>query len=149
MAFTFKFSKVLALKEKEKDAAKSGYNEAVQKFENAATELYLLLKQKEEFIEEKEQQIQKGIPIAKIQNAERFLLSLEKSINYWQGQVAKTRRSMEIKQQYLLEKNIEVKKYEKLKEKSWNSFSQFEKTEQNKMMDEISIQQYMNRGNQV
>lgn len=146
MVFQYKFAKLLSIKENEKDIVLEEYNEAVNKFEKAATKLYDLLKQKEDLQAQQSLQFQTGLNIGQIQDLARFLLMLEKSIDQWQLQVAKARKFMELKQQHLLEKNIEVKKYEKIKEKAWIAYNQLEKAEENKLMDEISIQQYMNRG---
>lgn len=147
MAFKYKFEKLLSIKENEKDVVIGEYNDAVQKFEKAATKLYQLLKQKEDLIDQQGKQLTSGLNIRQIQDLQRFLPFLDKSIAEWQVQVAKARKFMELKQQLLLEKNIEVKKYEIMKEKSLAAYSQLEKAEENKLMDEISIQQYMNRGN--
>jgi flagellar FliJ protein len=147
MAFKYKFDKLLSIKENEKDIVVGEYNDAVQKFENAATRLYELLKQKEDLMDQQGRQLTSGLNIRQIQDLQRFLPLLDKSIGEWQIQVAKARKFMELKQQFLLEKNIEVKKYEIIKEKARDAYSQLEKAEENKLMDEISIQQYMNRGN--
>ncbi|KEF39879.1 flagellar export protein FliJ [Schinkia azotoformans MEV2011] len=147
MAFKYKFEKLLSIKENEKDVVIGEYNDAAQKFEKAATKLYELLKQKEDLIDQQGKQLTSGLNIRQIQDLQRFLPFLDKSIAEWQVQVAKARKFMELKQQLLLEKNIEVKKYEIMKEKSLVAYSQLEKAEENKLMDEISIQQYMNRGN--
>lgn len=147
MVFKYKFDKLLSIKENEKDIVIGEYNDAVQKFENAATRLYELLKQKEDLIDQQSRQLTSGSNIRQIQDLQRFLPLLDKSIAEWQVQVAKARKFMELKQQLLLEKNIEVKKYEIIKEKAWVAYSQLEKAEENKLMDEISIQQYMYRGN--
>ncbi|HHY74625.1 MAG TPA: flagellar biosynthesis chaperone FliJ [Bacillus bacterium] len=147
MSFKYKFEKLLTIKENEKDMVIGEYNEAVHKFETAATKLYELLKQKEDVEAQQNSQFQSGLYIGQIQSQQRFMLLLEKSIGESQLQVAKTRKNMELKQQLLLEKNIEVRKYEKIREKARDAYIQLEKAEENKLMDEISIQQFMYRGN--
>lgn len=147
MGFKYKFEKLLTIKENEKDKVIGEYNVAVHNFEKAATKLYELLKQKEDIQAQQSMQLQIGLNIGRIQELQRFLLVHENVINLCQTEVAQARRMMEMKEQLLLEKNIEVKKYEKIKEKNWDAYCQFERAEENKIMDEISIQQYMNRGN--
>lgn len=147
LSFKYKFEKLLTIKENEKDMVIGEYNEAVHKFETAATKLYELLKQKEDVEAQQNSQFQSGLYIGQIQSQQRFMLLLEKSIGESQLQVAKTRKNMELKQQLLLEKNIEVRKYEKIREKARDAYIQLEKAEENKLMDEISIQQFMYRGN--
>ena len=54
---------------------------------------------------------------------------------------------MNFYQDKLLQKNIEVKKYEVLKEKGKLVFLEEIRQLEAKQMDDISIQQYMHRGN--
>ncbi|MFV2046518.1 flagellar FliJ family protein [Metabacillus sp. YM-086] len=53
---------------------------------------------------------------------------------------------MNEKQIKLMQKNIEVKKYEKLKEKQLEQYILATKHSENKQMDDLSIQSYMYRG---
>ncbi|CRH76061.1 Chemotaxis CheF protein [Chlamydia trachomatis] len=45
-----------------------------------------------------------------------------------------------------MERNIEVKKYEKMKENDFLEFLHVMKEAENKEMDEISIRQYLSKG---
>jgi flagellar FliJ protein len=54
---------------------------------------------------------------------------------------------MQVKQAKLAELNIEVKKYEKMKEKHVQAVLEAIQESENKWMDEISIQQFVNRRN--
>lgn len=147
MEVDYRLNKLLLIKENEKDKVIGEYNDAVQTFEEVGNNLYKLLKQKEEIEAQYDLQMQYGLDVQRLQQLKRYLLQLEKSIKDKQHEVAKARQHMNVKEKLLLDKNIEVKKYEKMKEKAQVAFYQYEKSVETKLMDEISIQQYMNRGN--
>jgi len=146
MGYNFRFAKILSLKESEKDKALSEYNEALSKFEQVAERLYHSLKQKEDLEEIHKKKLQSGLSIDEIRHYQVFLGNLERTIHHYQQLVIQARRQLELKQAKLAELNIEVKKYEKMKEKYNLAYVQAVKSEENKFIDEISIQQYVNRG---
>ncbi|OEH91262.1 flagellar export protein FliJ [Bacillus solimangrovi] len=146
MSYQFKLEKIMNLKEREKDESVGEYNEAVKAFQEVGQRLYELLKKKEDLESVKHTQIRKKISISEIQQTERFIKSLEQSIMHVQQLVAQSREKMNVKEVKLVEKNIEVKKFERIKENQWNSHQESLKFEEKKLMDEISIQQYMHRG---
>ncbi|HZG61091.1 MAG TPA: flagellar export protein FliJ [Anoxybacillus sp.] len=147
MVYQFKLEKILSIKENEKDKALREYNEAVKRFEEVAKKLYHFLKQKEDYEEMHQQKLQAGLPIQEIRYFQQFITNLERTISHYQQLVAQARQQMQLKQLKLAELNIEVKKYEKMKEKYFQTFLQTMQAEENKLMDEISIQQFVNRGN--
>lgn len=146
MHYQFKFDKILNLKEREKDEALSIYHEAVKKFEAAAEKLYDLLKKKEDMEAYQSSRLVAGLPVQEIRYHQLFLGNLDKTIDYYQKMVINTRKQMSFFQEKLMEKNIEVKKYEKIKEKDFHHFREEIKYTEGKQMDDISIQQFMNRG---
>jgi flagellar protein FliJ len=147
VGYQFKFEKILFIKENEKDKALGEYNEAVKRFEEVAKKLYHFLKQKEDYEEMHQQKLQAGLPIQEIRYFQQFITNLERTISHYQQLVVQARQQMQLKQMKLAELNIEVKKYEKMKEKYFQTFLQKLQAEENKLMDEISIQQFVNRGN--
>jgi flagellar protein FliJ len=146
MSFQFKFEKIKTLKEREKDEAFSIYNDSVKKFEEVAGKLYELLKQKEDLEEYQSIKLQKGLTVQEIRHHQQFISNLEKTIDYYQKMVVNARNHMYFLQEKLLHKNIEVKKYEKMKEKGQVHYLEQQKTEEAKQMDDISIQHFVNRG---
>lgn len=147
MTFQFKLERIMNLKETEKDELTGEYNRAIDSFEKVGRKLYELLKKKEDLAILKGQQVQQGISISQIQQTERFIAALDQSIMHYQQLVAQARSKMTEAELLLIEKNKEVKKYEKMKEKQWHSYNKTIQYEEKKLMDEISIQQYMHRGN--
>jgi flagellar protein FliJ len=145
--YQFKFEKLLSIKESEKEKALSEYNEAVQRFEEVAEKLYSFLKQKEDYEELHKEKLQTGLSVQEIRHFQQFITNLERTISHYQLLVMQARQQLQQKQMKLFDLNMEVKKYEKMKEKYFQAFLQTIRAEENKLMDEISIQQFVNRGN--
>lgn len=147
MSFVYKFSKILSLREKEKDEAATVYFESVRKFEQVAEELYKKLKKKEAIEAFQAGQLAKGLSVQAIQHHQKFIANLDQSIDYYQQMVIHARNQMEFHRERLLEKNVEVKKYEKIKQHDYSKFLLAEKQQESKQLDEVSIQQFVNRSN--
>ncbi|XJZ28499.1 flagellar export protein FliJ [Bacillota bacterium Lsc_1132] len=147
MVYQFKFDKILQIKETEKGEAIVEYNGAVRKFEEAAEKLYELLKKKEDMELYQSTRLSNGLTVSEIRHHQQFIGNLQKSIEFYQKMVMNARTRMNLIQEKLMEKNVEVKKYEKIKEKDFLQYQEKAKLEEGRQMDNISIQQYMNRGN--
>jgi flagellar protein FliJ len=149
MQYQYRFEKVMSIREREKDEALDSYNQSVRRFEEAAGKLYELLKKKEDLEEFQFSKLASGLPVQEIRHYQHFIHSLEKTIEHYQQVVFNARNQMNYYQDKLTEKNIEVKKYEKMKEKDIVRFTESMKLAENRQMDDISIQLYANRGSQV
>ena len=135
------------LKEREKDEVLSTYNESVKRFEEAAESLFRSLKKKEDLESYQRSKLENGLSVQEIRHHQTFIHNLQKTIDHDQKVVVHTRNQMNFYQDKLLQKNIEVKKYEVLKEKGKIVFLEEIRQLEAKQMDDISIQQYMHRGN--
>ncbi|MFC0188894.1 flagellar export protein FliJ [Fictibacillus aquaticus] len=142
MGFQFKLEKVLGLKEKEKEAYESEFRLSVQKFEEAAHELYSLLKRKEEIENHADSQFHSKMFVNEIQSTQRFLLSMESKIHFLQKKVQAAREQMAFAQEKLLYKTVEVKKYETLKSKQKQEFQFLQSMMETKQNDEFSVLRY-------
>ncbi|RWR14124.1 flagellar export protein FliJ [Siminovitchia fortis] len=145
MKFDYKFQHILTLKEREKEETYSLYEESVRQFERAAKNLYELLKKKEVLEQFQSEKLETGFSIQKIRHHQLFINNLEETIDYWQKQVMATRNEMKHWEEKLLESNIEVKKYEKMKDKSYKYFQELINTYENNQMDEIAAIQFQHR----
>lgn len=145
--YQYKFEKILSIKEKEKNDAFTMYNESVRKFETAAEKLYKLLKKKEDLQNFQQEKMDLGMPVQEIRHHQQFLGNLEKIIEHYQTEVIEARYRMNVLHEKLTDKNMEVKKYEKIKEKDFGRFLDAVKETEAKNMDEISIRQFLNKGN--
>lgn len=136
--YIYRFEKILTVCEQEKTETELAYKEAVRFFEEIATKLYELLKKKEDLIEFQQQRLKIGSSIDEISHYARFIDSMEKMIEEVQQKVVQARTKMNWHEQKLLEKNLEVRKYEKMREKDFEAY----KEEQNRLeiilLDEIS-----------
>lgn len=147
MKYTYRFQKVLELKENEKERSLEDYNRSVSEFEKAAEKLYDCLKKKEVLEERTVSKLNTGMPVQEIRHFQQFVTNLEKTITHYQRLVVITRDNMQEKQLELTEKNIEVKKYEKMKEKHYEVHLEHVKASESKFMDDLSIQAFAHRGN--
>lgn len=137
----------MKLKEREKDEVLSTYNESVKRFEEAAENLFRSLKKKEDLEIYQRSKLENGLSVQEIRHHQTFIHNLQKTIDHDQKVVVHTRKQMNFYQDKLLQKNIEVKKYEVLREKGKIVFLEEIRQLEAKQMDDISIQQYMHRGN--
>ncbi|OIK15283.1 flagellar export protein FliJ [Bacillus sp. MUM 13] len=145
MIYKYKFDKILTIREKEKEDALAKYHGALKEFEEAAEKLYKLLKKKEDLQKFQEEKLNKGLSVQEIRHNQSFMDNLEKLIEHSQLQVLQARERMIRQQESLMQKNMEVKKYEKMKETDFIRFLDIIKADENKNMDEISIRQFMNK----
>lgn len=86
-----------------------------------------------------------GFSVHEIQHYQLFISNLEQTIHYQQQVVINARSKMQWHEQQLRERSIEVKKYEKMKEKDFERFKDQLLEDEQKHMDEISTIQFMNR----
>ncbi|KOO46609.1 flagellar export protein FliJ [Priestia koreensis] len=143
MVYQFKFSKIMSIKENEKERILNEYNEAVERFETVGQRLYDALKHKEQQIEEYNRKMMNGMSITELKQVQAFLDRTERLIEGLQKEVISARQYMQTKQFLLQEKNIEMKKYEKMKANDFHIYQEIQKSTEAKQMDEISLQQYM------
>ena len=143
--FQYKFEKILTVREKEKADAQAKYGEAVNKFEEIANKLYKLLKEKEELLQYQQEKMLEGLSVIELRQHQVFLGNVEKTIAHCQQQVIVARQRMEAYQAVLIERNIEVKKYEKIKEKQYKRYVEASKVEESIQMNDISIQTFLSK----
>ncbi|MBK5497565.1 flagellar export protein FliJ [Peribacillus sp. TH14] len=146
MIYQYKFEKILTIKEKEKRDALSKYNAALKTFEKVAEKLYKLLKKKEDLLEFQQEKLRNGLSVQEIRHHQLFMDNMEKLLSHCQQEVIEARYKMNVLQEVLLVRNIEVKKYEKMKENEFLKFLDVIKEAENKQMDEISIRQFFSKG---
>lgn len=139
MSFHFSMEKVLSVKQKEKESIEQELGEAVQAFESIAEEIYSLLKRKEDIENQSNFTFQQRIIVNDLQNTQRFLLSMTNKIKELQPLLQRARERMQVIQQRLLQQTIEVKKYEKLKERQLSAYKVEVASYENKQNDEFSV----------
>jgi flagellar protein FliJ len=140
--YQYRFAKILDIREQEKVQTEMAYKEAVKTFEEVATKLYDLLKKKEDLIEFQNERLQTGASVDEITHYARFFTSIEKTIEDLQKKVVQARVKMNWHEEKLLEKNIEVKKYEKMREKDFQSYQVEQERIEMIRLDELSSMLY-------
>jgi flagellar FliJ protein len=134
----FHLEKILNFQRSEKDSLENRYGQSVQFFEEVGKVLYNLLKKKEA-VEAKHVKILKnGIQLYELQANQHYMDNLLRQIERAQLKLNHARNQMDDLKTVLLHKSIEVKKYEKLKERSSANFFQETKRLEQVDMDEIA-----------
>lgn len=139
MANQFRLEKVLHIKEKEKDLSEIEFANAQHHFENVARKLYELLKKKEELEKQYENKMRTGMQADVIRQYNLHLQSLQNSILQQQLLVNQARFEMEQKRQAIVQKSIEIKKYNILKDKHLENVQTKQKRNEMNLLDELSI----------
>ena len=143
MAGTMALSKILVLRENEKNIAQKAYSQSLDSFEKIAKELYDILRRKEDAEETFENAIQSTAPIDRIKEQAAFIERLNNQISEIQRRLQIARADMEQKQAKLSVAHIEVKKFEKVIEVRQEIQDKNAKRMENAFMDEISMTQYL------
>jgi len=115
--YNYRFENVLTFRELEKTETETAFKNAVELFETAATALYDLLKKKEDTLDHQQDRMANGFSVDEIHHYARFIDSLEKKIAEVQQTVMQARSKMNWYEDKLLERTLEVRKFEKMKEK--------------------------------
>ncbi|WP_195891659.1 flagellar export protein FliJ [Bacillus ndiopicus] len=145
MQYTYRFEKILVVREQEKNEFEIAYKESVRVFEEIATRLYDLLKKKEDLITFQQDRLTIGASIDEISHYANFIDSMEKTIADVQQKVVQARSKMNWHEQKLLEKNLEVRKFEKMREKDFDAFKEEQNRIEAKQLDELSSLAYNKR----
>ncbi len=140
--FAYRFEHIKDFQERKKQETESVYQQAVEQFEKDATRLYHLLKEKENLIAQQAVEMQEGFSIEAIHHHTRYLKYLEEQIAIVQKEVVQSRAKMDWFEERLLEDTIEVKKYEKMKEKDYERYKEELKHIEAAQLDEISTIQF-------
>ncbi|CAM3077938.1 flagellar export protein FliJ [Filibacter tadaridae] len=146
-AYQYRFEKVLSFREQQKTETEIEYKNAIQAFEEVATKLYDLLKKKEDVFNKQQERMAIGFSINDIHHYSRFIGSLEKKIAELQQQVMQARSKMNWYEDKLLEKTLEVRKYEKMKENDQEHHRAEEEQLEAIRLDELSTLKYRRREN--
>lgn len=145
VAYQYKFAKVLSIREQEKSETELAYKESVHTFEKVATELYDLLKKKENTMDLQNDRLVSGLSIDEIHHYSNYIEGLQKRIDIVQKKVIQARSKMNWFEEKLVEKSLEVRKFEKIKEKDFEHFQQEQQRLETIQLDEISSLKFQNK----
>jgi len=136
--YNYRFESVLTFRELEKTETETEYKTSVEAFEVIATELYDLLKKKEETLDTQQERMVNGFSVDKIHHVARFIDSLEKKIVEVQEDVIQARSKMNWFEDKLLERRLEVRKFEKMRDKDQEQHRTENEHAEAKRLDELS-----------
>ena len=145
MNYNYRFEKILIVKDQEKTESELAFKESVNVFEEIATKLYELLKKKEDLIVYQQERLKVGSSIDEINHYSKFIDSMEKTIEDAQQKVVQARAKMNWHEQKLLEKNLEVRKYEKMRENDFERFKEDQLRIEAMQLDELSTIAYFKK----
>lgn len=143
--YKYRFDSIIVVKEQEKNEVELAYKKTVQDFETIAQNLYDSLKRKENLISYQEQRMKIGMNIQEMHSNAQFLESMEKTIADIQNKVIQARSKMEWFEEKLLEKTLECRKYEKMRERDYELFKIEEDRIEMIQLDELSQIAYYNK----
>lgn len=139
MTFQFRMDQVLDFKQHEQELTQKEFNDHQTQFEEIGYELYGILKKKELLQAEQNQRIQTGEQIKSIQQINIYIDQLDQRLKVLQVKLNNARETMNNTHERLITQTIDVKKYEKLKEKQFNRYQQHLYQEEMKHTDEIAV----------
>ncbi|TQR20922.1 flagellar export protein FliJ [Psychrobacillus vulpis] len=145
VVFHYKFDNVLTVREQEKSETEIAYKESVMTFERIATELYDLLKKKEDTTDFHNSMLTQGLSVDSIHHYTSYIDGLQKRIDVVQKDVIQARSKMNWFEEKLLERTLEVRKFEKMKEKDFDHFQQEQQRLETIQLDEISSLKFQNK----
>lgn len=146
-AYHYRFENVLTYRELEKTETEIEYQSAIEAFETVATKLYELLKKKEMTIEKQQSEMSEGSSVSDIHHYMRFIDSLEKQIAKLQQEVIRARSKMQWYEEKLLERTLEVRKFEKMKEKDREKYRDELEAKEAQRLDELSTMAFRGEEN--
>ncbi|WP_257350056.1 flagellar export protein FliJ [Pseudalkalibacillus decolorationis] len=145
MTFQFRMEQILEFKHNQKEIVLKEFTEHQGKFQELGMKLYELLKKKETCQQEQSERIYIGEQVRNIQHYGIYIDYLDKEATTIQQHLQIARENMEDAKNRLLEKTIDVKKYEKLKEKQYYRYQEHIKHREAQLMDELVVIRYTNQ----
>lgn len=146
MASIHAFQKILSHQERIKKNAQMEYQQTVDQFETVATNLYQLLKKKEEVQMQYNYYLESSGSVTTLATHHAYIDEINNKIKMIQVQVNQARTQMEIKQASLTEAHIEVKKFEKIVENKQLTEKNSALYKEAKQLDETSMRQFLKNG---
>ncbi|GGH82238.1 flagellar FliJ protein [Pullulanibacillus pueri] len=142
MAFVFRFDRMMKINESEKKVLERQYNEVYALLEEQGKKLIDLMQRKEKLQEQFETKKRQRVRVADVIDQTFLLQKIGHHIIEEQHRYNQMRVRVEQFHQKLMEKSIELKKFEKLKSIQQDNYAQLEKQKENKVMDEKAAINY-------
>jgi flagellar protein FliJ len=141
VAFEYRFERILKVNESEKKQLEQIYQELFRLLEAQAQKLIELMKKKEQLVNQFEGQKRKAMTVMGARDHLQILDSIGNKIHSEQDKYENIRERLEKFKVTLMDKSIELKKYEKLKDIHFNQYANAMKRYEDKQMDEAALHQ--------
>ncbi|MET1247893.1 flagellar export protein FliJ [Sporolactobacillus sp. STCC-11] len=144
MAFDYRFERVMKLAESEKQNLEVQYKKLFDDFENLAHILINMVEEKQRVQTELQEQMSQAITIDQMKMGFSDVDKIDFLISETNKNYLNAKARLEAFQAELQEKAIEVKKYEKMREKQQVIYHKLINRAEMKQMDEIAGQRTIN-----
>lgn len=141
MAFQYRFERILKVNESEKKQLEQIYQELFRLLEAQGQKLIDLMKKKETLVNQLEGQKKKKISVMGVRDHLQTLEYIGSQIIAEQEKYETIRERLEKFKAVLMDKSIEVKKYEKLRELHFDHYLSEMKRNEERQMDETALHQ--------
>ncbi|MCQ2008950.1 MAG: flagellar export protein FliJ [Sporolactobacillus sp.] len=145
MAFEYRFERVMKLAESEKQNLEAQYKRLFDDFERLARKLIELMDLKEKAQTDLQKQMSQAITIDQMKMGITDVNTMDSLIDVTNKRYIRAKVRLEDFQTRLQEKAMEVKKYEKMKEKQQMIYRRLMQKAEMKQMDEIASQRTVSR----
>jgi len=145
MAFEYRFERVMKLAESEKQNLEAQYKRLFDDFERLARKLIELMDLKEKAQTDLQKQMSQAITIDQMKIGITDVNTMDSLIDVTNKRYIRAKVRLEDFQTRLQEKAMEVKKYEKMKEKQQMIYRRLMQKAEMKQMDEIASQRTVSR----
>ncbi|WP_221564299.1 flagellar export protein FliJ [Alkalihalobacillus sp. TS-13] len=139
MGYQFRMEQVLDYKQQVKDKTQKEYIEKQERFEEIGYELYEVLKKKESLQSQQSQRMIDGDKIVTLQHYNQYIDQLDYHVQSLQQRLQHARENMQMAHDRLMSETIDVKKYEKLKERQFSRYQYKSKIDEMKVTDELTV----------
>jgi|GEM_PF-1385493 len=143
MAFQFRFDQMVQINESEKKLLEQQYNEIYQQLERQGKKLIALIEKRESVQSQFENQKRVKMTIADVVSQTQLLSSISDHLKQEQLRYNQIYTHAEHFHQQLLDKAIEIKKFEKLKEVQQKKYERMERRKEAQLMDEKAAINYL------
>jgi flagellar protein FliJ len=143
MSFKYRFDRVMKIAEYEKKELEALYNDVYNLLEDQGKKLIELMKRKEKIQAQFERKKRDKVTVSLMMEQSMHLNQLGQYIQDEQVKYEQLRIRVEELRPVLMEKSVEHKKLEKLKDHHWMNYQEKEKMLENKKMDEVAMQNHL------
>ncbi|RYM07182.1 flagellar export protein FliJ [Sporolactobacillus sp. THM7-7] len=141
MGFEFRLERLMNVAESEKHSLEVEYQRLFARFETLARRLMDLLKEKKSMEIELDHFLKQSVTVGAMRRRTAGVEGVRRQIAEQTRRYDKARCQLEAYRKILQEKTVEVKKYEKLKEKQHHLYRISERKKEMKRLDEIAAYQ--------